>query len=336
MTSFEDNNHNEPSSSATTSKSQRGQIKSEILRLVDLQTEIYNNNRWSVIDDLLKQILVVSSTTATTQPCGGNNNNSKNLHEEDDPMGRLLLGAVLSHDPPVGTVEYALRAFPRAIDRNPAAFFHACQDATTSSSEIVALLMRHQLKQQQNSSSSLSNNNDKEECPYPWILSEHITVEGAQALLQVYPMGVLQPSSLLSGGYCLLDYFLLSPEMVDQRGFDMTLWSKFKLILLAAEFCQGICCTSQDSCSRRRSIAPVHMILRRVFSTPGKLRVVHAAQRHTYTHHRDLTCPSRTPQIPCLSFPTHTHHDMYMRACLHLFVAQVFSPTCRKHVMYCG
>jgi hypothetical protein len=269
MTSFEDINHNEPSSNATTSKSPRGQIKSEILRLVDLQSEIYiNTNRWSVIDDLLKQIPFVSTNTSTTQPCGGSNNNNHLHEEEDDPMGRLLLGSLLSHDPPVRTVEYALRAFPRAVDRNPAAFFHACQDATTSSSKIVALLMRHQ--QQQNSSGSLANNNDKEECPYPWILSEHITVEGAQALLQVYPMGVLQPSSLLSGGYCLLDYFLLSPEMVDQRGFDMTLWSKFKLILLAAEFCQDICCTSQDSCSRRRSIAPVHMILRRVFSTPGK------------------------------------------------------------------
>jgi hypothetical protein len=265
MMSYGDINHDEPPSYAITTKSPQGRIKSEILRLVDLHTEQYNTNRWSVVDDLLKEILVVS-TTSSTQPCGGNNNNN-NLHEEeDDPMGRLLLGAVLSHDPPLRTVEYALRAFPRAVDRNPAAFFHACQDATSCSTEIVALLMRHQLQQQ----NSLSNN-DKEECPYPWILSEHITLEGAQALLQVYPMGVLQPSPLLSGGYCLLDYFLMSPEMVDQRGFDMTLWSKFKLILLAAEFCQDICCTNsiQDSC-RPRSIAPVHMILRRVFSTPGK------------------------------------------------------------------
>lgn len=219
-------------------KNNWGLLKSQLLGLLNAAPSSSGDVvDWSKVDDLLRQLPVA---TTEQRCCPG-----------DDPMGRLLIGAVLSKNPPISTVEQTLRAFPCALDHNPAAFFTACRDAPSSG--IVSLMTRH----------LLSSTGDRcvEECPFPWLLSEHVSTEGARAILEVYPQGVLEQSRLLSG-YCLLDYMLLSPEMVEQRAFDMSLWSKFKLILLAAGYCEG-----KRTCGG--CVSPIRTILCRAFSTPG-------------------------------------------------------------------
>jgi len=102
-------------------------------------------------------------------------------------------------------------------------------------------------------------------CPYPWILSNHISADGAKAMLKVYPQGVLQPSSCLSS-LCPLDFFLMSPEMIKQRDFDKNIWTKFKLMLVAAE-----CVADDRRCKEHNGLSPVRVILQRILSRPGCL-----------------------------------------------------------------
>jgi len=173
--------------------------------------------------------------------------NSSRCSLQDDPMGRLFLGTLLSRNPPLASVQYALRVFPDAASGNPAAFFTACRHASLCA---LKLLLRHNVVR----SRTTCNNDNKEECPYPWILSEHIPLEGAKALIELYPQGVLMPSTYLKG-FCPLDYFLLSQDMIDQRDFDVTLWNKFKMMLFAS-----------DCCCPQVVISPVHAILDRIFS----------------------------------------------------------------------
>ena len=165
--------------------------------------------------------------------------------DEEDPNGRLLLSTLIRKNPPVAVLEAALRAFPEALNQNPAAFFTACRDA---SSEVLVTMIRHCVKTRKST-----------ECPYPWLISCHVSMEGAKSLIEAYPQGVLEESRFLSG-HNLLDYFLMSDDMVEQRRFDVTLWNKFKLVLLAAEYARG-----------GSSLLPVHTIIRRVVSQPGKL-----------------------------------------------------------------
>jgi hypothetical protein len=212
-----------------------------------LSDQNYNPINWNAVNSLLQKL----STTSK----------SRYGSTEYDPMGRLLLGRLLSRNPPAVSLEAALRVFPHSLSHNPAAFFTACSDA---SPEIVAHMMRHTLTLQ-------ASNNDyddqkDDECPYPWIMSHHITMEGAKALLEVYPQGVLKSSSFLSS-YSPLDFFLMSTEMIEHRNFDMALWNKFKLMLMAAE-----CCVNGDCSGQNGSISPVHTILKRVFSRPGMYR----------------------------------------------------------------
>lgn len=166
--------------------------------------------------------------------------------DDEDPNGRLLLSTLIRKNPPVAVIEAALRAFPEALNQNPAAFFTACRDA---SSEVLVTMLRHCVKARKGSV----------ECPYPWLISGHVSLEGAKCLIEAYPQGVLEESRLL-GGHNLLDYFLMSEDMVEQRRFDVTLWNKFKLILLAAGYSRG-----------ESNLLPVHTIIRRVVSRPGKL-----------------------------------------------------------------
>jgi hypothetical protein len=132
---------------------------------------------------------------------------------------------------------------------NPVAFYTACRFSTP---QIMAQMMKHSLA------------GATEECPYPWILSSHISAEGAKALLQAYPQGVLQASSCLSS-FCPLDFFLMSPEMIKQRDFDLSCWTKFKLMLVAAECCYA------DDMNQDSGLSPVQVILKRILSRPGVL-----------------------------------------------------------------
>jgi hypothetical protein len=195
---------------------------------------------WNVVNGLLQRLTIATSSKSR-------------FSAKDDPMGRLLLGRLLSRNPHAASVEAALRVFPDSLSHNPAAFFIACRDA---SPEVVAQMMRHTL--------TVSNDdNQRDECPYPWIFSSHVSVDGAKALLEVFPQGVLQKSSFLSS-YSPLDYFLMSADMIEQRAFDVVLWNKFKLLLVAAE-----CCENDGSSSKNCGISPVHMILKRILSRPG-------------------------------------------------------------------
>lgn len=198
---------------------------------------------WNIVNGLLQQLHFVPSSYKAR------------CSLEDDPLGRLLIGRILSRNPPLATLDAALAVFPESLDRNASAFFTACRDGTT---DLLAHMMHHTTtKKNEGENQKLEN-----ECPYPWILSSHISVEGAQAILEVFPQGVLQKSSMFSM-YNLVDYFLMSKDMIEQRNFDFTLWSKFKLILVAAESC--------ESGREHGEIYPVHTILKRVLSHPGFL-----------------------------------------------------------------
>jgi hypothetical protein len=195
---------------------------------------------WNVVNGLLQQ---VSIAAAFSKP---------RCSTEEDPMGRLLLSCLLSRNPPATSLEAALQVFPDSLSHNPAVFFTACRDATP---EAVAHMMRH----------ILSNYDDnQDECPYAWIISNHISMEGTKAILEVFPRGVLQKSSFLSS-YSLLDYFLMSEDMIGQRTFDFLLWSKFKLVLVAAECCEN----ESEYGSQNCGISPVQTILKRILSRPG-------------------------------------------------------------------
>lgn len=224
--------------------SSRGLVKAQILKVVssssivsELQkpqndgVDSKQHQLWNHVNELLRQLHEISlDLSSTYDSC------------EDDPMGRLFLSKLIEKNPPAPTVGMALNVFPNALCHNPAAFFTACRYA---SSDVTVIMMRHIIK--------TTNNN---ECPYPWVMSDCISLDGAKALIETYPRGVLEESPLLSG-YNLLDYFLMSDEMVSQRKFNVTLWSKFKLILLAAQYSQG-----------EEAMSPVQTFLRRVFSRP--------------------------------------------------------------------
>jgi hypothetical protein len=234
---------------------------------------------WNLLDSLLTQLKI---STADESRCSN----------EDDPMGRLLLGRILSQQAPLPALQAVLRAFPDCLMHNPAAFFTACHFG--ASSEIVATMMRHTLR-----FASRYSTNGENDCPYPWIVSDLMTVEAVQALLEVFPQGVLQKSSLLFG-YSPLDYFLRSPGMIEKQCFNPKLWSKFKLVLVAAE-----CCTSSAFQTQNVGLSPAHVLLKRLLSYPGMLYVqvmdsfcnlASLVDSHSYhTRHRLFRQHARSP-----------------------------------------
>jgi len=162
----------------------------------------------------------------------------------DDPMGRLLITRILSRDPPAAILDAVITIFPKALLQNPASFLAAFQCSTL---DVLRRMFLH-----------VSGRDDQ--CPYPWIISDCISVEDAKNILQMFPEGVMKPSSFLSS--CnLLDYFLVSPDMVKCRTFDIKLWKKLKLVLVAF----GSLLKNECSCCGCE-IAPVHVILNRVLS----------------------------------------------------------------------
>jgi hypothetical protein len=238
---------------------------------------------WNVVYGLFQQLLVVvppcpPQSDANSGLPSNNSSTCPASWEEDDPLGRLLLGRLLSRDAPTDILRIALAVFPESLCHNPAAFFTACRDVTNPT-VVVRLMMTHL--------ATISLSSEKKECPYPWILSKFVSLEGAQAILQAFPEGVWYLPPMPSGqlrkleiapeketetaldaangnSYNLLDYILMSPDMVEQRNFDETLWNKIKLILVAAE-----CCAGRDSevCSE---ISPVRTIVNRILGCPGK------------------------------------------------------------------
>jgi hypothetical protein len=160
----------------------------------------------------------------------------------DDPMGRLLLTRIISMGAPVSLVGAVLGMFPHALDQNPACFLAAAQ---TSSLCLLKRLACHVSGREQ-------------QCPFPWILSESISVDTARNILEAYPEGVLLPSPYLSYENPL-DYLLFSKSITDRRTFDESLWNKFKMILVAAGCVE----------SRSNSILPVHTLLKRALSRDG-------------------------------------------------------------------
>lgn len=237
---------------------------------------------WNVVYDLLHRLSLVAplgpplSVDNISSPLNGDIT-SFPFCEENDPLGRLLLVRLLSRDPPVDIVQAALAVFPEAACRNPAAFFTACRDASNPT-VVVGQMMTHL--------AMISSCSQKKECPYPWILSKFISVEGAHAILQAFPQGVLyvppklseklgkveiEPENrteaamdtVTSNAYNLLDYILMSPAITEQRDFDETLWNKFKLILVAAE------CGARNV-DGSSGISPVRTIVNRILGRPGK------------------------------------------------------------------
>jgi hypothetical protein len=231
------------------SRDEEERLCKSAIRLLLSQEQTAVATNWDVINGLLKKLPVATRSCNTTR-CSV---------EQEDPMGRLLLGSLLSKNPPLTSVMYALQAFPDALHHNPAAFFTACRDA---SPQTLGLMMRHYC-----TTHTTSSNSNSSECPYPWILSRHVSLEGAQALLDANPQGVLNPCPSLSG-FSLVDYFLLSSDMMEQRNvFDILLWNKFKLILLAASFCDNQTSRSSRSASPEPQLSPVHVILKRILSS---------------------------------------------------------------------
>jgi hypothetical protein len=223
----------EPPNQHGTSSSfqQRVEIKTRIESLLRIDGVV----DWGSIQSLLHQLAPSTAANATSS--------------EDDPMGRLILGKFIARQPPLDSLQTFLKAFPDSALHNPAAYFIACR--TKASMEVISEMMRHTIKR----------NNTNRECPYPWILSDLITFEAAQAILQVYPQGVLQPSSLLSN-IGPLDFFLRSTEMIETRVFDRALWSKFKGMLIAAQY-DG---NDPESC---KTITPINTLLKRIMSYSG-------------------------------------------------------------------
>jgi len=205
---------------------------------------------WNVVRSLLQELSNVSASTDSDVDLTFTST-------KDDPLGRSLVSNLLSRSPPSDVLHAALQVFPGSLKHNPVAFFSASRFATP---QVITQMVNHSLRPDIRGA---SNN----ECPYPWILSDHVTADGAKAMLQAYPQGVLQTSSCLSS-LCPLDFFLMSPVMIRQRKFDKNAWTKFKLMLVAAECCEQ----GSDNNKQASGLSPVHVILKRIMSRPGMYR----------------------------------------------------------------
>merc|ERR1712232_272575 len=150
--------------------------------------------------------------------------------------------------------ETVLTVFPDCLMYNPAAFFMACRQYKNNQN-VLSTMMKHVLSTRDPSDS---------ECPFPWILSELVTVSAARSILEIFPQGVLEPSPLLSGK-TLLDYLVRSFDLQRHQSVNNTLWTKFKLILVSAECSQKKNCTA---CKRNGTLSPAHVLLKRVLSYP--------------------------------------------------------------------
>jgi hypothetical protein len=215
----------------------------EIKSKLEDYLRVSENIDWNVVNCLLQELSIVISCDDLSF-----------TSTKGDPLGRSLVNVLLVRNPPSDVLDAMLRVFPESLKHNPVAFFSACRYSTP---KIIAQMTTHLVTQ---TDVCCPGN----ECPYPWILSDQVTAEGAKAMLQVYPQGVLQTSSCLLS-LCPLDFFLMSPVMVQQRDFNRSVWTKFKLMLVAADYSSARN-TQKD---QEKGLAPVHVILKRVLSRPG-------------------------------------------------------------------
>jgi hypothetical protein len=236
------------------SQEYRRQIRKDLHDALSQEAE---SIEWTTVHSLLMKLLQHQAATNTVVP---HTQEHYYAFSEDDPLGRIFLTRLVSKDPPVETLDQALRAFPNGIcSSHPVAFFSACSNASL---EVVDRMVQHTTAMQKPG-----------ECPYPWILSQFISLEAAQAMMQAYPQGVLEKPAAVSSAfltsescvYSPLDYVMFSPTMIQKSAFDEMLWQKFKLMLVTVESVvtgvgNGVGC----------QISPVHTILEMILAFPGK------------------------------------------------------------------
>jgi hypothetical protein len=165
----------------------------------------------------------------------------------DDRNGRSVLIQLISRRPPVTVVEAFVSTYPDSTSQNVSAFFAACK---TGSSDTVRFLTRQ----------VLSTHGGSDVCPYPWITSSHVTLEGAKILLEEYPRGVLQVCS--GTGRCPLDHMILSSHDQPEHAMyprSTSEWdAKLMLLLEATELA-----TTGDPA---HNSTPIHTLLKAVLS----------------------------------------------------------------------
>jgi hypothetical protein len=216
-------------------------------------------------------------------------------NDDDDMEGRQLVCRLLSHNPPLYTLQLFLSVptFRRSIHHNPAAFFTAsryCGGTTNKDDCIIECMTKYMMEHiisttAPNLSSSTIQNVDpsgcaRDICPYPWLLSPHISVAAARGVLEAFPQGVWKPLAVStslkeeeeeeaasSSSLGLLDHFLWSRQMVARRDWDETLWIKFKLVLVAAEYSSNSHSPGRDH--PNNSYSPVRVILERILARNG-------------------------------------------------------------------
>lgn len=232
---MEDDDGDDDSRSLSSCTSNNDRILAQIDGILTRSPSVPVN--WNAVDGLLKEL----ATDRESSPSSAVN---KYGSAQNDPMGRLLMSGILSRNPPVNIVDATIHIFPDSLDQNPAAFLAASQKAGP---EVLSRMARH-----------ISGRREQcNQCPYPWLLSNSTSVEQGKTILEAYPEGVLQPSPFLSS-LDLVDHLLM---VVESRTFDSALWTKFKLVLVAAG------CSDKDVCSAHNcGIAPVQVILKRMLS----------------------------------------------------------------------
>mmetsp|Transcript_18515 Transcript_18515/g.26151 ORF Transcript_18515/g.26151 Transcript_18515/m.26151 type:complete len:396 (-) Transcript_18515:229-1416(-) len=183
----------------------------------------------------------------TTQNALGDHGNANRDLSECDSMGRSLILEVIKKDPPNDILEDILSIYPQCLTLNISAFFVACKHA---SQDVQRFLIQHVVYQKQDS------------CPYPWIVFESVTEEGARLLLEKFPQGVLQGVTDNARIECPLDTMLFSPVFTESRSPDNQWWQKLKLMLMVAEY-------GTVSSTSERKHHPIHILLDRVLENPN-------------------------------------------------------------------
>mmetsp|Transcript_41751 Transcript_41751/g.100190 ORF Transcript_41751/g.100190 Transcript_41751/m.100190 type:complete len:598 (+) Transcript_41751:228-2021(+) len=254
------NKANEEESMLVLSSKRMSQNKKKVVNTIDFDDPIFCNSLPSYDDDGMAN-------------GKGSEDDDMDLDQEDhgnqrddiddcpvDPDGRQLVCKLLSCDPPLYTVQLFLSVpiFQRSLHQNPAAFFTVSRFCLEPNH--VQAMTKYMMGHIVATHSSCPKSNI---CPYPWLLSSHISVQVTRAILETVPNGVwLRMSSTTP--YGLLDHFLWSDQMVARREWDFDLWMKFKLVLVAAE-CRYID-DSNPGCNTKNTFSPIRIILERILA----------------------------------------------------------------------
>jgi hypothetical protein len=194
-----------------------------------LQAHLASNNlNWNFVKSTLANLPVASEESTRGSL-------------KDDPMGRSLLVDLLSKDPSIDVIEACLRAFPDSLVMNVSAYFMAsqCRDLN-----IIRSMIRYQKRQALDT------------CPYPWIGMSHVPIKAAEAIIEEYPQGVLEPC--FGSKYCLLDRTLFAPDDLQRRQPAGSWFEKLILMLKSAELV-----TRND---KSTTFHPIHTLIRRIMT----------------------------------------------------------------------